>query len=135
MQTERVAPVVGIIGCLAVVVALALPYVAVPGWATELGQYYGAGPLGVGAVLFFALVGVVVFLAGVRGRTDPTTAAGIALALGVVTLLIALLWALSSPLEPLYGFPAAWIVDHRWLVVGTTALIPVAAAAYAKAVL
>jgi hypothetical protein len=135
MNTERVAPIVGILGCLAVVVALALPYVAAPGWGAELGRYYAAGPLGVGAVLFFALVGIVVFLAGVRGRTDPTTAAGIALALGVVALLVALLWAVTAGLDPLFGYPASWITDHRWLVVATTAVIPVAAGAYARAVL
>jgi hypothetical protein len=135
MRTERVAPLIGILGCVAVVAAIAFPYAAVTGWGPRLGQYYSAGPFGVGATLFLALVGVVVFLGGLRGRTDPTTAAGIATALGIVTLLATLAWALSASLEPLYGFPAAWIVTHRWLVVGTSALIPVAAAAYARAVL
>ncbi|MFB6103097.1 MAG: hypothetical protein ABEJ73_11095 [Haloplanus sp.] len=135
MRTEQVAPVLGILGCLAVVVTLALPYVLVPGWGAELAQYYTAGPLGVGAVLAFAPVTLVAFLAGVRGRTDPVTAAGIALTLGVGAFLIALSWALSAPLDPLFGFPASWITDHRWAVVGTTAIIPLAAALYARSVL
>ncbi|MFB6195049.1 MAG: hypothetical protein ABEI80_02685 [Haloplanus sp.] len=135
MRTERVAPALGVAGCLAVVVVLAFPYALFPGWGAELGQYYAAGPLGVGAVLFFALVDAVVFLAGVRGRTDPTMAAGIALTLGVVAFLVALAWALSAPLSPLFGFPATWITDHRWVVVGTTAVVPLAAALYARAVL
>jgi hypothetical protein len=135
MRSEQTAPVLGILGCLAVVVVLALPYVLVPGWGRELGQYYAGGPLGVGAVLFFALVGVVVFLAGLRGRTEPTLAAGIALALGVVAFLIALSWALAAPLEPLYGFPGSWITDFRWLVVATTAIVPLAALGYARSVL
>jgi hypothetical protein len=135
MRTEQAAPALGIVGCLAVVVVLALPYVLVPGWGRELGQYYAGGPLGVGAVLFLALVGVVVFLAGLRGRTDPTLAAGIALALGVVAVLIALSWALAAPLDPIFGFPASWITDHRWAVVATSAIIPLAAAVYARTVL
>jgi hypothetical protein len=135
MRTEQAAPALGIAGCLAVVVTLALPYLVATGWGPQLGRYYTAGPLGVGAVLFFALVGAVVFLAGVRGRTDPTSAAGIALALGVVALLVALLWAVSVSLQPLFGFPASWIVDHRWYVVVVTAVIPAAAALYARAVL
>jgi len=135
MRTEQAAPALGILGCLAVVVTLALPYLAASDWGAQLGQYYTAGPLGVGAVLFFALVGAVVFLAGARGRTDPTTAAGISLALGIVALLVALLWAVSVSLQPLFGFPASWIVDHRWYVVAVTAVIPLAAALYARAVL
>jgi hypothetical protein len=134
MRTEQAAPALGIAGCLAVVVSLALPYVAVSGWGRELGRYYAAGPLGVWGLLFFALVGVVVFLAGARGRTDPTTAAGIALTLGVVSLLVALSWALSASLEPLFGYPASWITDHRWVVVVATAFVPLAAALYARSV-
>jgi len=135
MRTEQAAPALGIAGCLAVVVTLALPYLVASGWGPQLGQYYTAGPLGVGAVLFLALVGVVVFLAGARGRTDPTTAAGIALALGVVALVAALLWSTSVSLQPLFGFPAPWITEHRWYVVAATAVITVAAALYARAVL
>ena len=135
MRTEQAAPALGILGCLAVVVTLALPYLVSTGWGSQLGRYYAAGPLGVGAVFFFALVGIVVFLAGARGRTDASTAAGISLALGVVALLVALLWAMSVSLQPLFGFPASWITDHRWYVVAVTSIIPVAAALYARAVL
>ncbi|WP_435066760.1 DUF7548 family protein [Haloplanus sp. C73] len=135
MRTEQAAPAVGIVGCLAVVALLALPFALFPSWGTELAQYYTSGPLGVGAVLAFALVGVVVFLAGARGQADPTTAAGIALPLGIVALLIALSWAVAAPLDPLFGIPATWITDYRWVVVVATAVIPAAAAVYARAVL
>ncbi|WP_248896763.1 DUF7548 family protein [Haloplanus halobius] len=132
---EQVAAALGIAGCLAVVVVLGLPYALFPAWGAELGQYYAAGPLGVGAALFFVLVDIVVFLAGTRGRADPTTAAGIALTLGVVALLVTLSWALSASLDPLFGFPASWITDHRWIVVALTAVVPVAAGLYTRAVL
>ncbi|GAB3321970.1 hypothetical protein EI982_18110 [Haloplanus rallus] len=135
MRTEQAAPVLGIVGCLAVVVALALPVALFPDWGTELGRYYTSGPLGVGAVLASVLVGGVVFLAGARGRTDPTTAAGIAVPLGVVAFVIALWWAVAAPLDPLFGFPASWITDLRWVVVVSTALTATAAAFYARAVL
>lgn len=134
MRTEQTAAALGIAGCLAVVVSIALPYVLVSGWGAELGRYYAAGPLGVWALVFFASVGVVVFLAGVRGRTAPTTAAGIALALGVVALLVALVWALSATLDPLFGYPASWITDHRWVVLAATAVVPLAAGLYARSV-
>lgn len=135
MRTEQAAPAVGIVGCLAVVALLALPFALFPSWGTELAQYYTGGPLGIGAVLAFALVSVVVFLAGTRGQADPTTAAGIALTVGIVALLIAISWAVATPLDSLFGFPASWITDHRWAVVAATAVIPVAAAVYARSVL
>jgi hypothetical protein len=135
MRTEQAAPALGILGCLAVVATLALPFVLYPDWGSALAQYYTSGPLGVGAVLAFALVGVVVFLAGARGRTDPMIAAGIALPLGVVALAVALSWALAAPLDPLFGFPASWITDFRWLVVAATALTAAAGALYAWSVL
>ncbi|WP_251343221.1 DUF7548 family protein [Haloplanus halophilus] len=135
MRTEQAAPALGIAGCLAVVVALALPFALFPGWGAELAQYYTSGPLGVGAVLAFALVGIVVFLAGARGRTDPTTAAGIAVPLGVVALLVALSWAFMAPLDPLFGFPASWIRDFRWVVVAAAGVVAAAAALYARATL
>jgi hypothetical protein len=135
MRTERVGPAVGVAGCVATVVALALPYLRFPGWGAELWQYYTGGTLGVGGAFFVAPICLVVFLAGVRGRTDQTTAAGIALSLAVVATLLALSWALSASLDPLYGFPASWITDLAWVVVGATALMTVGAGLYARAVL
>jgi len=134
MRIEQAAPAAGIAGCLAVVAVLALPFALFPSWGTELAAYYTGGPLGVGAVLAFALVGTVVFLAGARGQADPTTAAGIALPLGIVALVVALSWALAAPLDPLFGLPSSWMTDHRWYVVVATAVIPAAAAVYARAV-
>jgi hypothetical protein len=134
MRTEQAAPALGIAGCLAVVVVLAFPFALFPDWGTELGRYYTSGPLGVGTVLALALVGIVVFLAGTRGRTDPTTAAGIAVALGAVALVVALSWAVVAPLDPLFGFPAFWITELRWVVVAVTGVVPLAALLYARSV-
>jgi len=106
MRTEQAAPALGIAGCLGVVATLTLPFALYPDRGSALAQYYTGGPLGVGAILGFALVGVVVFLAGIRGRTDP-----------------------------LFGFPASWITELRWIVVAATAVIAAAAGLYARSVL
>ncbi|MFC6988350.1 hypothetical protein ACFQJD_05825 [Haloplanus sp. GCM10025708] len=86
------------------------------------------------AVVFFALLGVVVFLAAVRGRTDPDVAAGLALVLGVAMVAVAVAWASTVSLDAVYGYPGSWITDHRWYLVASTAVVGVAAAVYARAV-
>lgn len=134
MNAEEAAPGVGIVGCLAVLLAMAAPYLLVSDPGTGLPVYYRAGPVGAGVVGFLALLSVVVFLAGRRGRTDPPTAAGIALVVGVAMVLLAVLWALSVPPEIAFGFPAAWMGWHRWAVVALTVVVPVAGGAYARAV-
>jgi hypothetical protein len=135
MRTEQAAPALGVVGCVATVVALVLPYLRYPSWGTELWAYYTAGVLGLAAAFYLVPVCLVALLAGVRGRADPTTAAGIALTLAVVTLVVVGSWGVSAPLEPLYGFPASWIDDHRWVVLGTTALVVVGSGLYARSVL
>jgi hypothetical protein len=134
MEPERAAPAVGIVGCLAVLVTFAAPYVLAAGWAAELGRYYAAGPVGVTAVAFFALLGVVVFLAALRGRTDPDVAAGVAVVLGVGMVAIAVAWASAVSLDVVYGYPGSWITDHRWYLVSSTVVVGVAAAVYARSV-
>jgi len=134
MNAAEAAPRAGVAGCLAVVLALAVPYVLVTDPGTGLSVYYRAGPAGAGVVGFLAILSVVVFLAGLRDRTDPPTAAGIALVLGVATLLLALLWALAVPRDIVLGFPADWMGWHRWAVVAVTGVVPAAAAAYAREV-
>ena len=135
MNAEEAAPVAGIAGCLAVVLAMAAPYLLVSDPGTGLSVYYRAGPTGAGIVAFLALLAVVVFLAGVRGRTDPPTAAGVALVLGVGMVLLALLWAFAVPPEIVFGFPAEWMDWHRWAVVALTAVVPAAGALYARSAL
>ncbi|MFC4356741.1 hypothetical protein ACFO0N_02125 [Halobium salinum] len=137
MNAEDVAPYAGVGACLALLAAFAAPYLLVTSPEAPLTAYYGAGPIGANAVAFFSLVAVVVFLAGRRGRTEPDLAAGIALVLGVATLLVALVWALSVDETVLFSFPASasWIEFHPWVVVGVSALVPAAAGVYARAVL
>lgn len=131
----KVAAGAGVAGCLAVLLALVAPYALVADSGPGLGVYYGAGVVGVGVVGFLALLEVVVLLAGFRGRTDPPTAAGIALVVGAAMVLIAAAWAVAVPRELVFSFPAAWLEWHRWAVVAATAVVPLASAAYARSVL
>jgi hypothetical protein len=135
MEVEDVAPLVGSGACVACVAALVAPFVLIPDPGTELGLYYAFGLAGGTAAGFLAPVTVVVFLAGRRGRTDPATAAGLTLVLGLAMVAFSVSWALAVDPELVYSFPAAWMGYHRWVVLGVAALVPVSAAAYARAVL
>lgn len=135
MEVEDVAPLVGSVACGAVVATLVAPFVLIPDPGTELGLYYAAGPTGGTALGFLAPIAVVVFLAGRRGRTDPVTAAGLTLVLGLGMLGLAAAWALAVDPELVFNFSAAWMGYHRWIVLGATALVPLSAAVYARAVL
>jgi hypothetical protein len=136
MNAERVAPGVGVGGCLVLVAALFAPVFLISDPGTGLGIYYGAGPVGgAGTVAFLALLSVVAFLAGTRGRTDAETAAGIALVVGVGVPAAAVLWAVSVEQELVFSFPAAWMGWHRWAVVAVAAVPALAAAVYTAGVL
>jgi hypothetical protein len=134
MRVARAAPLAGIVGCLALLAVLIAPYVLLTDPGTGLGVYYRAGPTGAGVLGFLALVGVVVFLAGRQGRTDPDVAAGITVVLGLSGLALAALWATAVDPESVFSFTAAWMGYHRWLVVAAAAAVAASAAVYAQAV-
>ena len=142
MDGRRLAPTVGIVASLLVVVLLAVPYGVVDGEAVA--NYYGAGVLSpwVGGLL--ALVAVVVFAAGREDRTNPETAAGFGLGLGAATVAVFALWAVTVPAEvplqlttdePLVGpLTTGTVVEyHRWVTAGVALLVPAAGAWYARA--
>jgi hypothetical protein len=135
MDTTDAAPTVGILACLAVLLALGAPYVLLTDPGTGLDVYYSDGPLGIGAVAFLAVLLVIVFLSGKQERSDPDTIAGVALVGGLATLGFALLWALSVDQTNVFSFSADWMGYHRWIVVGASAMIPASAGVYARAVL
>jgi hypothetical protein len=135
MEAEDVAPLVGSAACVACVAALVAPFVLVPNAGSELGLYYAFGPVGGTAPGFLAPIAVVVFLAGRRGRTDPVTAAGLTLVLGLAMLAIVASWAFAVDPELVFNFPVAWMGYHRWVVVAVTTAIPASAGVYARAVL
>jgi hypothetical protein len=135
MDVERSAATVGVVGCLATLVAMGAPYALIAEPGTGLPIYYGAGPLGAVPVAFLAVIQPIVLLSGTRGRADPQTVAGMALVVGLAMAGIAALWALSVPDELVLSFPAAWMGWHRWAVVAVVAVVPAASAAFTRATL
>lgn len=137
MDLEDVAPTVGVGACVALLVALGVPYVVVDGAAAVLGDYYASGPVGVAGVGFMALLTAVVFLSGTRGTAEPDLVAGITLVLGIVTFALAVLWATAVDETLLFNLPASatWMTSHRWVVVAVALVIPASAAGYARGVL
>jgi len=131
---RRVAPLVGIGGCVAVVGALAAPYVLVrasPG--TAVATYYGSGAVSplFGNVL--ALVTTVIMAAGRQERTDPVLACGVALSMGVFLFGLTALWALTVPLDVVVGVDAPTAFQyHRWLTTAVAAVVPVASGWWAR---
>ncbi len=123
MDHRRVAPLVGIVGCLVVIAALVYPSLV----AETVGTYYGTGivnPL-VGAVL--ALVAVIVFAAGREERSDPQFAAGAALVFSAFAFLLVLGWALTVRVDAV-ELPGL----HRWATAATALVAPLAALWYAR---
>ena len=134
MANDTLAPSVGAVASLLLAVVVFAPALFVSAQSGLVADYYASGPVGVSIVGFLGLLSVVVFLAGAQDRTAPATVAGLTLVLGVAMLALALLWALTVDRTLLFSFPAryAWIANHRWAVVAVAALVPVAAAVYAR---
>jgi len=136
MDTESVAPRVGVVACLLLLALLGAPYLLLTD-PSGLGAYYAAGPVGAGALVFLSLLEVVVFLSGTRGQADPSTTAGIAVVVGLAALLVSLVWAAGIDPNLVFSFPAAdsWIEYHRWIVAAASVVVAGSAAGYARAVL
>jgi hypothetical protein len=132
VRSRRVAPVVGVLTCLLVLVTLAVPYVLAD--ARTAGLYYESGAVNplIGGLL--ALLSVVVFAAGREGRADPALAAGVTLTFGLFVVVLTVWWALTIPAALLREFEVveASLSSHRWVLSAITLTIPVTAAWYAR---
>lgn len=131
MDDRRLAPTVGIVGCLAVFALLAVPYLLVD--ASAVGVYYDAGALNPLLAGLLAVVALVVFAAGRQGRSDAALSAGTGLAFGLVAAVIAAVWAFTVPVDVVYQLStAAALAYHRWALVLAAALVPLGGAWYAR---
>ena len=124
MAQARTAPLAGIGGCLAVLVALAYPYLAVDG---PVGAYYGSGLVNPLVAGLLAVLALIVFAAGRERRTEPDFAAGVTLTAGLFVALIVFLWAATVRIDVVEISPL-----HRWITLAVSLTIPVAGAWYAR---
>lgn len=125
MDQVRTAPVLGILGCLALLAALAYPFLLGSG---GVGAYYNTAVVNPLVAGLLALVAVIVLAAGRQGRTDPGIAAGVALMFGLAMVVIALLWALTTRVDTI-----EIAASHRWVVAGTATLVPLSGLWYTRA--
>jgi hypothetical protein len=123
MERARLAPLVGIVGSLGVLGALAYPYLASDG----VGAYYGSGAVNPLVAGLLALIAVIVFAAGREGRTDPVFAAGAALVFGLFVVLLVVAWGTTVRVD------AATVAEsHRWIAAGLSLIAPASALWYAR---
>lgn len=133
MDRERAAATAGVAACVLTAAAVAAPYLVLPaGQVDDVAAYYGAGMVSPLAPGLLGLVGAIVFAAGREGRSDPDLVAGVALAVGVFSLIVGLEWALSFRPGVFGGGVAIEFLDgHRWSVPAGGLLETVAAVWYA----
>lgn len=135
---ERLASAVGIAACLAVLALVAWPYLEAP--VPLVALYYDSGPSRVttarvltpGLAAVLALAALAAFVAGRRGYLAGATAAGAALAFGLVATGVALAWALTARVDPFLA-RGVLLPAQRWLLVAGSALVAVAGGWYAVA--
>lgn len=125
MDSVRVAPLVGIVGCLGVLVALLYPYLAADG---AVGLYYGSGVVSPLVAGMLALITIIVLAAGREERTDPEIAAGAGLVFGLFIVGLSLGWGLTTRVDVLTISEL-----HRWSVPAVGGLVPIASLWYARA--
>lgn len=131
MNARTLAARLGAAACLLLVALAALPYLVMDG--TEVGVYYGVGPVGPPFLALVATVALVALLSGAAERSDPATVAGVAVVLGVLLVLFGGLWAV--PASGVVGgttAPAAFDY-HPWAVVATALVVFGSAAWFARA--
>ncbi|WP_277541820.1 DUF7548 family protein [Haloarcula laminariae] len=133
MNGLRTGPTVGIVGCVAYLLTLVAPYLVVE-TTSAVGAYYGAGALSPAVAAVLALLSIILLAAGREGRTDPSLAAGAALMLGLFVVGVSLVWAATVPTSLVLGLTESTLIEqHRWVVVGVAAPIPLGAAWFAVA--
>lgn len=134
MNPRRLAADIGAAASIAVILLAALPYAL--GTPAAVGAYYDVGILGPQYFGIGAAVTAIVFRSARTGRTDPATAAGTTLAIGMVVALLAITWALSPDPTVVGGVHTAdWFDYHRWLLALVALVVPLSAGIYANAVL
>jgi hypothetical protein len=132
MEARKLAPTVGIVGCLLVLVVLVLPYLFV-GPPSAVTTYYNAGAITPLAAGLLSLVAVIVFAAGREDRTDPALAAGATLVFGLFVLVIVAAWTLTVPRSVVTQLSTNTLITyHRGALLAVSLLLPASAGWYAR---
>lgn len=129
MDSERTAASVGVLACLLTAGAVVAPYLLLPpDLVGTIQDYYANGAVTPYAPGLLGLIGAIVFASGRQGRSDPDLVAGITLAVGVFSFVVALEWALAFRPD-LVGSREAleFMATHRWSVPAAALLEALAA--------
>ncbi|QSG07584.1 DUF7548 family protein [Halapricum desulfuricans] len=124
-DSRRTPATAGILACLLVIAALAVPYAITD--ARTVGLYYESGAVNPLIAGLLAVVSLIVFAAGSRNRTDPALAAGVTLTFGVFITLVTAAWALTYG----YGIVGSSLAQHRWGLLAAATTVPLAGGWYA----
>jgi hypothetical protein len=131
MDDVRLAPTVGIVACLTVLLVLAFPYVIID--PNAVSTYYDSGAFNPLFAGLFAIVGVIIFAAGREERSDPELAAGIGLVFGIFILAYTILWAVTVDIGVVSTLTSiASFKYHRYVLALTALIIPLSAVWYAR---
>ena len=132
MDDARRAAALGTAAAAAVAALLVAPYLVAD--ARAVGVYYGGSAAGPPLAGLFALVAGLALAAGARERTDPPTAAGVALVLGGLAAVLLAAWALGVSPSLVGGLTTvAAFEHHRWLLAAAAWLLVGAAGWFARA--
>lgn len=133
MDDLRLAPAVGIVGCVLYLLALAAPYTLIE-TASAVGAYYSSGALSPLLPGVLALVCIIVLAAGREGRSDPSIAAGVSIGMGVFIVVLSAVWAVTVPSSLVLGLTESTLIEHhRWVVVVAGCLVPLGGTWFARA--
>lgn len=134
MDRQRLPAAAGAVVSLLAAVLVVVPYLLPDAGPDSIATYYDFGFLGGLTVLIVALVAVVVFAAGQRGRSEPAVAAGAGLGLAVVAVVLAASWAMAVPYDVVVGITTEeWFEYHRYSVLASTIAMTVCGTWYAYA--
>lgn len=132
-MTGRLVARMGALLSLVVLGLLLLPYGLLD--ASEISVYYGVGPVSPLFLAVLPVVTAVALLGGARGRSDPVTAAGAAVAVSGVLGVLVGLWMTEAG-AVVGGLTVDAVFDrHRFALLTATAILFVITAVFAKAAL
>lgn len=125
--------VVGLAFAVLTVVAALVPYLLPSLGQSAVDTYYDYGLLGAWSVLVVAAVAIVVFASVYRRRSDPATAAGAGLVLGLAATALAALWVFAVPYDVVVQLSTTSLFEyHRWVLLASSFGIALAGAWYAR---